>query len=1286
MKHDDRARWRFSLTAKQVIRRIVMHTLHSSHAMLQPVWRDAYTVGGTVQATLISSPMHQTRELFPMIKLWLCVMMALIGSLATIAHAKPTDEALDNIWTRAKLVVSDKPANVKLKRIPIQLRSTSDPDGYPLTFGIPLPKDEVFRTDQMRIVDAAGREVACSIIPTATWTAGGSLKWVLVDMASPTDKQMQHDAAVATPWTLEYGNDVKAAAVDNPVRISQTDKTIAVDTGRLVAEFSKTRGSIFEKITLNGQVMLDASTAQEAGLYYLDQDGKKYRSITEDPDYQIKVELATPMRVVIKATGWYQNEAGERACRYITRIYLYRNQPMVRLFTTWVVTVDTDTTQWQDLGLRLPMQLSNAQLAIGIDPTDVARQVKTVVSNKPVIISQNRAESGKVHTAGKTLWEGTAIGGWFDVTKVDGSAITLASPGLAGHFPAGFSVDQNAVVFHAFSPDAGHLLGFRLEDIKARYGKEAWEHFESKLYKDPPYDTRESQANGLAKTHELLITFRSADKSVADSLAHESASRMLAPPLAMASPQWNCDSGAFGPYHQYDEERFGDYEKRVSGLLDEWIYATHHMSPHYGFYDHGRGVPYHLEPVTDSDGKLSYIYSGYRRNYDLGYGNTVVPWLMYLRSGDRRWLEVGVSNTRYEMDVRHVHPTYSPGASRIGFKYWHYGSWSFDNSCLGFQDQWYKNLALCYYTTGYERAMDVYGEIMESMYDAFLIGKTFEFYQPTDRTGRTSMTGSVAVYYKSTWDPRFRELYEGLVPSVLATQRSDGVYTIRVPWMEQFFQESLYDMPNPVPEVVAAYKHFCETIVRLPDRARGQTTFAPFAYWWWFQQNNDPVVAAYAKEHLNDFMKEKYNLLSSFGMRQLLYYPLWQKLLMIPGAEDAELPQSVQINLPGQRPILLQHNEGKATNLTLGYLGGQMQAFDADGKQLSWLRYDESLEAFRLQVPANQPSQIITIKSTAPEFLLDKHNYPRLPWWPERDRAVLIYQGENPLVDTVLNPEPVTWPLPAEEDPYHPSGLFGRSLRLSNLQHAVVDLGTKTEGDHVRSAFDAREGTVEFFIRFEQPAFGGTLLELANEGTDPKSPAYQRALWMQLSSRWDVRMYNKEDEKPVLVIYRQQPQIIPGKWHHVAIMWDWNDRDAQSVARENALREARDGRKVRVSERGKIIRRLFLDGAPGPVVSGGGDDSRTYWLDSSTRPVPEQFLTLGTPKARYAVSIDELRISNVMRYPFGTLAEKSFTPPDSPFKVDEHTLLLHHFDELGDAIGRNQSRVPIEYIRNVPSN
>src|SRR5690606_7703263 len=115
-------------------------------------------------------------------------------------------------------------------------------------------------------------------------------------------------------------------------------------------------------------------------------------------------------------------------------------------------------------------------------------------------------------------------------------------------------------------------------------------------------------------------------------------------------------------------------------------------------------------------------------------------------------------------------------------------------------DMWYKNLALCFYTTGYPRAMEVFGEIMESAYDAYMVKQSFPLYQPKDRTGRTSTAGSVAVYYKATWDPRFRALYEGLTPSVLAEQREDGVYTVRIPWMEQFFQESLYDMPDPLPE------------------------------------------------------------------------------------------------------------------------------------------------------------------------------------------------------------------------------------------------------------------------------------------------------------------------------------------------------------------------------------------------------------------------------------------------------------------------------------------------------
>ncbi len=1193
------------------------------------------------------------------------MMASLVALLAGLVEAKPSEEQLNNIWSLQDLKTSNAEAKVERQRVPLVVRSTQPAGGFPVTFGVPLPKEEVFRVDQMRVVDAQGQPVPCSITPSATWTPQGSLKWVLIDAAAPADAQDAADGAPAQPWTLEYGSKVTATPPDAGITVSDAAQQLTVNTGRLVAAFSKTRGSIIEQLTLDDQKLLTPNSA-DAGLYFLDQHGTRYRSNAPDDDYAVSVEFASSQRVVVKATGWYVNDAGERACRYITRVYLYRDQPVLRVFTTWVVTVDTDTMQWRDLGLRLPLALgAQATGLVGIDPNDLSAAAPVQLAGGPVRVCQQARGQAVVLQGEHTNWQGASLAGWLDWSSPAAGGITVAAPDLAEQFPIGVSADAAGLTLHAFSPEAGHLLGFRREDVQARYGDEAWNRFEAKRHKDPVLKTRKSNGLGLARTHEWILTLRPAAAVAAPATTIvNTAALMLQPPLASATAQWNCASGAFGPYNALDLEHFGDMERRVQALRDEWRFALRHMEPHYGFYDYGRGIPYHLQRVEPSEGKVEYQYSGYRRNYDLGYGSAIVPWLMYLRSGERDWLDAGTAIARHEMDVRHIHPTGVPGTPRIGFKYWHYGTWSFDGSCLGFQDHWYKNLALCFYVTGYQRALDVFGEIMESCYDAFMVGKTMELYVPTDRTGHTSMAGSVAVYYKATWDPRFRAFYEGLVPSVLATQREDGVYEIRAPWMEQFFQESLYDLPDPPAEVIACAEHLADGLLRTPER-NDQRQFHPFIYWWAYQrlpEPRDPLVAAYAHEHLAQYMNERYNLLGNFGPRHLLYMPLWQKLALVPGGADAELPQTVQINRPADRPLFFQHTQGKLTKVDLSYLGEGMHAFTADGQPApeAWLHFDDSLFVYQLRVPADAPTQRVRIVSKPPVRLRDKYDWLRLPWWPERDRTTMTWTGENPLVDTPLDPPMPQWELPTAEDRLFPSGKFDHGVRLSKDQRVVIDLGDASADGHLRQHFDSRQGTLEFFARYEAPNYG-TLLTLPIENPITKPARYEHTLWLVTSRQWDLRMYNRLCEPgKVLIIYRQNPQINPGQWHHVALIWDWNDRDNAS---------------------GKIMRRLFLDGFPGPVVSGGGEDSRTYWLNSMELPSPARFLSLGQEKPTTAVTIDELRISNIMRYPFGKLGEQVFTPPTEPFALDEHTLVLHHFDHEADGSAGDGSTVPIRYVR-----
>jgi len=53
----------------------------------------------------------------------------------------------------------------------------------------------------------------------------------------------------------------------------------------------------------------------------------------------------------------------------------------------------------------------------------------------------------------------------------------------------------------------------------------------------------------------------------------------------------------------------------------------------------------------------------------------------------------------------------------------------------------------------------------------------------------------------------------------------------------------------------------------------------------------------------------------------------------------------------------------------------------------------------------------------------------------------------------------------------------------------------------------------------------------------------------------------------------------------------------------------------------------------------------------------------GAGAAGYDFALDELRISDMIRYESG----RAFLPSTAPLELDDHTLLLFHFD--GDTVG-----------------
>jgi len=115
-----------------------------------------------------------------------------------------------------------------------------------------------------------------------------------------------------------------------------------------------------------------------------------------------------------------------------------------------------------------------------------------------------------------------------------------------------------------------------------------------------------------------------------------------------------------------------------------------------------------------------------------------------------------------------------------------------------------------------------------------------------------------------------------------------------------------------------------------------------------------------------------------------------------------------------------------------------------------------------------------------------------------------------------------------------------------------------------------------------------------------------------------------------------------------------------------------------MNDNGRIMRRGFLDGYPYSFYKGQADN-RAYWFRTELWPtgVPGELMIFGGKQVaeNAHVTIDELRVSKVPRYPFGNVSERTFVPATKPFTADDHTLILHHFEDQTDAQSAHDATV-----------
>jgi hypothetical protein len=1265
------------------------------------------------------------------------------------------DGYIPPVWQPSDIKLKTRSARVRIKEVPLKIQSDFPTPGlYPVTVGVPLEDRQMFQPKQFELLDASGKPVACQITPTGLWDEEDAIKWVMVDTLIDVK-----DPANPPTLTLRYGRSVDNDDTTAPMPVETTDDVITVDTGKLKITFNRKSGTLIDTATINGQAVMTADPTR--GGYFVDNENVTYRTSGKDDDYQLVTEIAGPMHTVLRASGWYVSDQGVKACRYVTRIHLYKDQAMVRMEHTWIVTVDTDQFWFNDLGINLPMSLGNAtQAVLGTSNVKLTDAHVQKFAGKTISVTQNALSLSSVTQDGKELAKSSHAGGWASLIGTSNAA-TITVRDMAKQFPNQLDVTGNGLVFHAWQTSDNKPLNFRHDGIKKLWGDDTWQRFNDNVTSQGALESRVSNGLGFARTHHLTLTFHEPkveSAKIAGALGQVE-------PIASVDPQWIKETQVL-PVNLpvFDPKRFGGNEKDIQEKFDAYLQVANHLDPMIGFWDYGRGIPNDIKAGSDQ----TWVYSGINANEDMSYGTPQVPWLLYLRSADRKYLRAAQAMTTHVMDTRIFHWHAKSLGREIGQSYKHTGTWVFDGSDAGWTgDIWAGFLATAYHVTGYQRSMDVLGEIANG-------------YINTKRTRQDDQTvsylGAIARYYQTTFDPKLRDVLVQTSPVYLQYQEETGFW----PHNDQAYEYALLEMLK-LPRAETSWEN---TALNFARGAIGPMRFhtswsvaAGVQAWAYANKQDDPRFGVNARQATEEGIPDLQTYANLAPLRRAL---IWLGLRDIPGVDDVVQPRVLSYARPQESIFYLKHQAGQQTHIEFHCKQGELSITDIDGKPIDsrLLRSQRTIGIYEITLPESMAETQYKIEIKAPVMYETSNGSlgRSLPWRPGENEMLVVMHGPTLFVQNIANgklthspgkqlwffvPHRTSkfsiqasdpWPLvndlilqrpngsilktegstievepeenqtgelwmlqfkqpyfqltqtafergaiapgyfkltgippyiaPSKDAYFRPiaatiptvdvqatppiayaRGKFRRGIRLQgNLAYLKLPTGKQDENDPtIRDYFNASQGTIEMFVYFDrrviEGGYSGKLLHIPfKNSTNAMMNFIPAASWDGLirSGGEQVRQVNLTDSSC-------SPSIDANQWYHLAIQWNLNDN-------------------------GKLMRRVFLDGYPFAYGDAAGkQDPIDWWPQAMTPAQAGDWMYIGDDGAKRllpsaAMVIDELRISDVPRYPFmpgppKVGGRKAFNPPEDIFTPDAHTCAIYHFEGNANGVDKHGNNI-----------
>jgi len=685
--------------------------------------------------------------------------------------------------------------------------------GIPVTTGIPIPDGMLDDASQVSLLEN-GREIPCQTIARSRWTRKGTIRWLGLDF------QAAYDNGEPRKYELQIGKPASAKH-PKPVTVEQTPEAFTLSNGVLKATIGRKSFRLFDRVVFdrnadgkfadddlelfadvvaNSEVMVQAAPTD--GPYWVNAAGKVFRA-AHDSAPDVRIEEAGALRTTIRADGWLVAEDGEKAGRYTTRISVWAGRAQIGVNQTYVITWDTldRNMRVKDMGIAVsPVKLEKTLHSPYLPPLDIPETgTISMLCDRWNRLVYRDTGSDKVIGSGHaprydvTNWLNNRFPIWHGGFGPNGG-IAVGQRYLAEKFPKEIQAGAKSLSWHAWPANGtetmlggtdiqnfvnmhwlhqGDLLDFQIPDeyFKAVEGFRAIDKSRVTLlmYKD-----RNFYGSGTTISGELMYYFapETADHVKFWNQVMPAAYQFDAAPHAIADPHWAKQTQVL-EWLTPVAPQYPDIERGISRYFDSTM-AIIEDNREYGQFIWPNGHDYYTP-----GGSFSSLH---RSRVNTHHGTEIPGWILYLRSGEKKYWHYARSFSRYLLD--HASMSWDPYDPKVDGKpergiwpgsVFHcqgYVPWSIgEPELLGHMSpQWHA--VLYYYMTGDSQTLDFAKAAATSVLKSVRTPEDFRVREPYGgKHNRNPLCGwgMVVSLYTEFHDPRLlrpvfdigRQIFDG---------------------------------------------------------------------------------------------------------------------------------------------------------------------------------------------------------------------------------------------------------------------------------------------------------------------------------------------------------------------------------------------------------------------------------------------------------------------------------------------------------------------------------------------